>query len=243
MARHRKVSAVQSPVGKFLMLQKTRFCPVCDKWSWRFRWFGIVPRKDAKCAHCGALERHRLLWLFVSKKTDLFNGTPKKMLHIAPERCLETRFKQQLGDNYLSADLSDPGAMIKMDITDIQYPDQSFAVIYCSHVLEHVPDDRRAIMEFFRVLKNTGWAILLVPISGEKTLEDPTVITPAERLKTFGQADHVRRYGEDYVERLREAGFTVQITGHGDLVNHDQAVTMGLLTTDKIYYCTKDFVK
>ncbi|GJQ47891.1 MAG: type 11 methyltransferase [Candidatus Kuenenia stuttgartiensis] len=198
-----------------------RLCPVCGKSSRRFAKFGIVPREEAQCVHCGALERHRLLWLFVSEKTDLFNGKSKKMLHVAPEQCFESRFRDLLGDNYLTADLFNRCARIKMDITNIQYPDQSFDVIYCSHVLEHVDDDKQAMREFFRVLKNSGWAILLVPVTSEKTYEDPSIIEPAKRLKAFGQEDHVRRYGSDYVDRLREAGFIVKVTNVSDLVNGD----------------------
>lgn len=216
---------------------KERFCPLCEKSSGRFRQFGIVPRENAQCFHCGALERHRLLWLFVSTRTDLFDGTAKKMLHVAPEPCIESRLKQHLGDNYLTADLFNARAMVKMDITNIEYPDQSFDVIYCSHVLEHVQDDRKAMREFCRVLKSDGWAVLIVPITAEETFENPSIVEPEERLKVFGQADHVRRYGPDYVDRLREAGFSVEVTKVNDLVQKDEAIRMGL--TGEIYYCTK----
>ena len=220
---------------------KGRWCPVCGRSSRRFRRFGIVPREDAQCPYCGSLERHRLVWLFIEKKTNLFDGVPKKMLHVAPESCLEPKFKEYLGDNYLTADLYNPSAMVKMDITDIQYPDQSFDVIYCSHVLEHVQDDKRAMREFFRVLKNSGWAILLVPITSGQTIEDPSIIDPKERLKVFGQEDHVRRYGPNYVDRLREAGFKIEITKVRDLVNDEkEIIEMGLTpASGEIYYCTK----
>jgi len=218
---------------------KGRFCPVCSKSSRRFRQFGLVPREDAQCAHCGALERHRFLWLYLSRKTDIFDGTPKKMLHVAPESCFESRFKERLGDNYLTADLFNPRAMVKMDITDIEYANESFDVIYCSHVLEHVQDDKGAMREFFRVLKNDGWAILLVPITSEKTFENPSIVDPLERLKYFGQKDHVRRYGQDYVDRLREAGFGVAVTKVKDLVQSDEAVRMGITESGNIYHCTK----
>jgi len=217
-----------------------RFCPVCGKSSRRFRKFGLVPREDAQCVHCGALERHRFLWLYLSKQTDFLDGTPKNMLHIAPESCFESKFKERLGDNYLTADLFNPRAMVKMDITNIEYADGSFDVIYCSHVLEHVQDDKRAMREFFRVLKNDGWAILLVPITSERTFEDPSIVDPVERLKYFGQKDHVRRYGRDYVDRLREAGFSVEVTKVNDLVQSDEAVRMGLTpASSEIYLCTK----
>jgi SAM-dependent methyltransferase len=217
-----------------------RFCPVCGMSSRRFRRFGSVPREDAQCPHCGALERHRFVWLYMSRKTDLLKDTPKKMLHIAPESCLEPRFKERLGRDYVTADLHDPNAMVTMDITDIQFGDQSFDVIYCSHVLEHVQDDKKAMSELRRVLKNDGWAILLVPITGQRTVEGPSIVEPMERLRAFGQEDHVRKYGPDYVDRLREVGFTVEVTEVSDFLGADEAVRMGLTqASGEIYFCTK----
>ncbi|MEE9571915.1 MAG: class I SAM-dependent methyltransferase [Candidatus Neomarinimicrobiota bacterium] len=217
-----------------------RICPVCCKSSRRFNTVGYVPRKDAQCVRCGALERHRFLWLYLSRKTDIFDGQPKKMLHIAPEKCFESRFKKLFGDNYLTADLFNPHVMVKMDITNIEYAAESFDIIYCSHVLEHVQDDKKAMREINRVLKNDGWAILLVPITVEKTFEDPSIIDPVERLKYFGQENHVRRYGIDYIDRLREAGFIVEISKVSDLVRSDEVVKMGLTSASgNIYYCTK----
>jgi len=176
----------------------------------------------------------------MSSKTDLLDGKPKKMLHVAPEPCLEKKFKELLGDRYLTADLFNPLAMIKMDISDIKYGDRSFDVIYCSHVLEHVPDDKKAMREFLRVLKDNGWAILLVPIFARKTIEDPAIVTPEERKRVFGQEDHVRLYGPDYIDRLREAGFTVETTMVNDLVQSDEAVRIGLTSASgEIYFCTK----
>lgn len=219
---------------------KGRFCPVCGKPSSHFRQFGTDPRDDAECAHCGSLERHRFVWLFLQEKTDFFDGKPKKMLHVAPERCFEPRFKKQMRDGYLTADLLNPNAMVKMDIADIQYPDQTFDIIFCSHVLEHVPDDKKAMREFFRVLKNDGWAILLVPITRQKTYEDSSIIDPKERFRAFGQEDHVRAYGPDYVHRLQNAGFTVEIFQVNNLVSDSAAVKMGLVSSvGNIYYCTK----
>jgi predicted SAM-dependent methyltransferase len=132
--------------------------------------------------------------------------------------------------------------MVRMDIMDIRYPDQHFDVIYCSHVLEHVEDDRKAMREFHRVLRSDGWAILLVPITARETFEDPSITTPEERLKTFGQEDHVRRYGPDYADRLRDAGFRVEVTRAGDLVPGDEILRMRLTTatTGEIHFCTKE---
>jgi SAM-dependent methyltransferase len=219
---------------------KGRICPVCTKSSRRFRTYGFVAREEAECAHCSALERHRLLWLFVSKKTDLFDGKPKQVLHVAPEPCLAPRLQEKLGDSYITADLYRPTAKVRMDITNIEYPDESFDVIYCSHVLEHVLDDRKAMREFYRTLKCDGWAILLVPISADVTYEDASVVDPQERLKAFGQEDHVRRYGPDYADRLREAGFKVTVTEIQDLADDNEILQMGLMhASDEIFYCTK----
>ena len=222
---------------------KGRFCPVCGKSSRRFRSFGVVPREDAQCAHCGALERHRLLWLYITRRTNLFDTEPKKVLHVAPERCFEPTFRQRLGDNYITADLFNPRAMVKMDITNIDYPDQTFDVIYCSHVLEHVQDDRKAMREFYRTLKSSGWAILLVPITAKETFEDPSIIEPEDRLRVFGREHHVRRYGPDYADRLRDAGFRVDVTKVDDLVEKGEMLRLGLAHTScEIYYCRKQSI-
>jgi SAM-dependent methyltransferase len=217
-----------------------RWCPVCERSSRQFKEFGNPPRGDAMCPHCGALERHRLVWLYFQQRTNLFDGSPKRVLHVAPELCLEPRLRKRLRDSYVTADLASPRAAVAMDITDIRYPDESFDVIFCSHVLEHVPDDRRAMAEFFRVLKGDGWAILLVPITAAATVEDPTVVDPAERLRLFGQEDHVRRYGPDYLDRLRTAGFEVYTTLVSDFVSADDAVRMGLTpAAGDIFLCAK----
>ena len=113
-----------------------------------------------------------------------------------------------IGEGYITADLLDPRVRVRMDITDIPYPNNFFDVIFCSHVLEHVPNDRRAMQEFSRVLKHEGWAVIMVPCFPErgKTFEDPSVTDPAERLRLFWQEDHVRLYGNDFVERLEASG-------------------------------------
>lgn len=204
--------------------------------------FGAPLRNDAQCVHCGSLERHRLTWLFLEQKTDFFDHQPKKMLHVAPEPVFEQLFSKELGEGYLTADLYNPAAMVKMDITDIQYPDETFDIIYCSHVLEHVPDDKKAMKEFYRVLKPEGWAILLVPIMDGETHEDLSITDPQERIRLYGQDDHVRRYGTDniYLDRLQDAGFTVTVFQPSDLLDDEQITTMGITdAAQDIYYCSK----
>jgi SAM-dependent methyltransferase len=163
------------------------------------------------------------------------------MLHVAPEACFEPLFRKRLGAGYISADLLNPRAKVKMDVTNVEYPDEFFDVIYCSHVLEHVPDDRRAMREFYRVLKKDGWAILLVPITAESTVEDLTIVNPLDRLRLYGQEDHVRRYGPDFVDRLKDSGFKVKVSCASDLFDRDKLTLMGLTSeTGDIYYCTKE---
>jgi hypothetical protein len=215
-----------------------RWCPVCGQSSRKFRPGGTVARQDAKCPRCGALERHRFVWLYFTRQTDLFDGRPKRVLHVAPEQCFEARLQARLGAGYLTADLLDPHVMERMDITRIQYPDESFDVIYCSHVLEHVADDQRAMREFRRVLRKCGWAVLLVPITADRTFEDPAVVRPADRLRVFGQKDHVRRYGPDYADRLRQAGFAVRVTRVSEMIPAEEAARMGVTPAGDIYHCT-----
>jgi SAM-dependent methyltransferase len=162
------------------------------------------------------------------------------MLHVAPEYQLSRLFQEADCIDYLSADLSSPTAMVRMDITDIQYPDASFDVIYCSHVLEHVSDDQRAMRELHRVLQPGGWAILQVPISADATFEDPTVTSPEAREELFGQDDHLRRYGPDYVDRLAAVGFSVSVDGFVRELNDREIIRCGLMRSEDVYFCRKE---
>ena len=215
-----------------------RYCPICRSWLHSFEPFGLGPRLDALCPVCGLLERHRLVWVFFNCRTNLLDGSPKKMLHIAPEKEIEAKLRKTRGLDYLTADLHDPHAMVQMDITNIDYPDDLFDVIYCSHVLEHVGDDRKAMREVKRVLKVDGWAVFVVPIKVEKTIEDPSVTDPGERERLFGQHDHVRRYGRDVVNRLEEGGFSVTTFSSADIAGAGNIVRFGL-KDEQLFYCTK----
>lgn len=236
----RPLRYVRQKVLQLLYTGEGAYCPICEKESRQFRQYGDPPRKHAQCPQCSSLERHRLLWLFFKKKTDIFQNSNKLMLHVAPELCFEPRLKKHLNEKYITADLENSRAMVKMDVTDIRYADKSFDIVCCSHVLEHVQDDKKALRELHRVLKDDGWAILLVPITADKTIEDESIISPEERARVFGQADHVRRYGPDYLDRLRNAGFFVEVSNTDDLLPPDEAVRMGVKEEcGKIYYCTK----
>jgi len=231
------------PLKKMVFFGRRYYCPVCQSRVRRFWTYGRVPRSRAWCPVCGALERHRLVWMFLQTGTDLLGPYPKKLLHIAPEKVLESKFRQVPVLDYLSGDLHDPRAMAKIDVTDIQYPDDSFDAILCSHVLEHVANDRQAIGEFYRVLKPNGFAVLMVPIVAKETFEDPTVTDPAERERLFGQQDHVRSYGPDFKDRLERAGFSVMEFRERDIVERHDLVRLGVLNaeglSEVIFLCRK----
>jgi SAM-dependent methyltransferase len=237
----------QSLVWTFLSRLKKRikyaglnqYCPVCKGYIRRFFPHGNPPREHVKCPVCGSLERHRLDWLMFKKNTDLFDGKPKTMLHIAPENFMEVRFKRIKNLNYFSADLNRPNAMVKLDITDISCPDNTFSLIYCSHVLEHVQNDHKAIAEFYRVLKPNGWAVLQVPITTDKTYENPAITEPEDRKKNFGQWDHVRRCGPDYINRMKSAGFITKRLYATDVVNESDCARMGIQLDRLIFFCRK----
>lgn len=163
------------------------------------------------------------------------------MLHVAPEYTLSRRLRALANLNYLSIDLSSHRAMRKMDLTALDLDDASLDVILCSHVLEHIPDDRLAMRELHRVLRPGGWAILQVPLDPERALtyEDASITDPAERLAHFGQEDHVRIYGRDYPDRLREAGFTVVEDDFAATLALEQCRRMDIRATETIFRCTK----
>lgn len=161
------------------------------------------------------------------------------MLHIAPEKCLERKFQNLFGDGYVTADLNDPRVQVKMDVTNIPFDNQTFDIIYCSHVLEHVPDDRGALREFYRVLKDDGLVVLMVPVNVEETIEDPSITDPKERERLFGQWDHVRKYGPDFINRVRKAGFKAEEVLPGDFLNEEKINYCSTTHHTPIYHCTK----
>ncbi len=158
-----------------------------------------------------SLERHRLLWLYLKDYTDFFTA-PHKVLHFAPEQAFYKRFRNLKNLNYTTTDLNSPLADVKADICKLPFSDNSFDFILCNHVLEHIPDDEKAMRELFRILQPGGTAILQIPqdLNREKTFEDDSISDPAERAKIFGQYDHVRVYGRDYFDKLRSVGFKVK---------------------------------
>ncbi len=218
-------------------------CPVCGGRFRKFLPYGrINPRSNALCPRCQSLERHRLIWLYLKERTAFFQSK-WRVLHIAPEACFINRFEQQHGEGYVTADLESPLARVKMDIHEMPFADNSFDVVLCNHVLEHVQDDLQAAREINRVLKPGGFSILQVPFFNpvpDTTFEDASIMSRREREKVFGQDDHVRRYGRDYRVRLERSGLSVV---EDDFVNEKtegERKRFGLVKGEMIYVGKKN---
>lgn len=201
-----------------IAFDRTVCCPVCGGHFAAFRPFGARVRPGACCPACNVKERHRHMWLLLQRHTDLFEGRTLKVLHMGPAAQVARRLRQVPHLDYRTGDLDPRRADEVIDITCIQYPDGAFDVILCSHVLEHVKEDRRAICELHRVMAPGGWGAVVVPILSESTYEADESMPPEERLRRLGHRDHVRSYGRDFGSRLEEAGFAVEVhTPHARL--------------------------
>lgn len=209
-------------------------CPLC-KTSFS-KWIG--DRDTGSCPRCGSAARHRLLYLFLQQNSSFFT-TFHSVLHFAPEKCWQNLLKSMDNLKYVTADLSAPEADFKIDITNISFERESFDVVICSHVLEHIIDDKKAISELFRVLTPNGTAYIQVPYNSNKlTDEDSTVQVPQEREKRFGQFDHVRLYGLDFQQKLESSGFEVSQERYAIKLNPQQQKQFGIWN-DVIFKCRK----
>jgi len=213
-----RVSYLVRPVLAFFLKGRNFTDPIDEKSFSTFLPYGYGnQRNNVLSPSTFSLERHRLLWLYLKNKTDFFTNTEnKKVLHFAPEQCFYKRFKTQQNIQYTTTDLLSPLADVKADICNLPFEDNSYDIIFCNHVLEHIPDDTKAMQELYRVLRPKGMAILQIPqdLSRETTFEDNTITDKATRAKIFGQYDHVRVYGKDYFDKLRNFGFTVNEVDH-----------------------------
>ena len=188
-----------------------------------------------------SLERHRLLWLYLQAETGFFTKH-QKVLHIAPEQAFYYRFRKQKNIDYITLDLHSPLADIRADITNLPFEDDTFDVIFCNHVLEHVLDDKKAMQELFRVMKKGGFGVFQVPLDTNRTLtyEDATITNPKERALHFGQYDHVRIYGMDYFSRLQAVGFRVETVDYATKIAPELFEKYRLAKGEILPVCYKD---
>ena len=183
-------------------------CSVCDR---TFSKFIVLPETgEALCPKCGSPPRKRLLWLFLEKEIKI-TGKKLKVLHFSPGRALKGKLKGMPDLEYITSDFESPYDDKQHDITAIDEADSVFDLVICYHILEHIPDDHKAMQELHRILKPGGRAILQVPLKDGPTVEDDSVSSPEKRKELFGQEDHLRHYGtEDFISRLEDAGFGVE---------------------------------
>ena len=207
-----RLSYLARPILEFF-LRGGKFTDPIDNKSFRtFLPYGYgKQRPNVLSPSTLSLERHRLLWLYLKNETYFFSAN-KSVLHFAPEQCFLKRFRKLKNLDYTTTDLLSPIADVKADICDLPFADNSYDVILCNHVLEHIPDDTKAMQELYRVMKPGGYGIFQIPqdLNRETTFEDDSITDKAERAKIFGQYDHVRVYGRDYFDKLRSIGFKVE---------------------------------
>ncbi len=201
------------------------YCPICKKWYRNFLPFGLNQRPNARCPGCDSLERHRFLWLYLTNYLQLTRRRAK-VLHIAPEKPIRFILEQLPNLTYTTVDLYDREAGQNMDLTNLTFNPEMFDVVICSHVLEHIKNDRLAMSEMARVLRPNGRAIILVPTDFQlkTTYEDDSITTPSKRLIAFGHPYHVRICGTDYSNRLHEAGFNVDKVYSSSLTPHRRRI-------------------
>ncbi|MBA5246422.1 class I SAM-dependent methyltransferase [Marnyiella aurantia] len=219
----------------YLFFKGSRFTDPIDGRSYRkFLPYGYGrQRENALSPGTLSLERHRQMWLYLQNETDFFSKN-YKVLHIAPEQDFLRRFKKMKNLNYTSADLFSPIVDVKADILDLPFEDESYDIVFCNHVLEHIQDDRKAMSELYRVMRKGGWGILQVPMktSLQETYEDFSVTDPKERQRLFGQYDHVRWYGMDYFQRLESVGFEVEVNFYSRTFSEADRKKYGLMENE-----------
>ena len=236
-----RLSYVARPVIAFLLKGNNYTDPIDGRSFKSFLPYGYgQQRNNVLSPSTLSLERHRLLWLYLKNETDFFTKQ-QKVLHFAPEQAFYKRFRKMKNLDYTTTDLESPLADVKADICNLPFQNNEFDVIFCNHVLEHIPDDTKAMQELFRVLKPNGMAILQIPqdLSRAHTFEDNSITDRKERAKIFGQYDHVRIYGRDYFNKLRSIGFDVSEVNYTATLSEDNISKYCLAKGEIIPVCYK----
>lgn len=224
------------------VISDRRRCPVCKNEIRIYVPFGVNMRKNAQCPICKSLERHRALWLYF-QANNVFKEQNIRVLHFAPELIFINYFSLKDNVDYWPVDINPDVKGIRKveDITNISFADCSFDVVICNHVLEHILEEKKALNEIYRILKKGGVAFLNVPIDDNReiTFEKEEYDTEELRLKYYGQHDHVRIYGQDYIKRLEQASFCVTQVEPNKNYTESQLKNYGLIRNEKIFVCTK----
>jgi SAM-dependent methyltransferase len=238
-----KLSLLFSKIAPYIYYGNRYQDPISGKTYRKFLPYGYggkAKRKNVLCPGSLSLERHRLLWLYLKQKTNFFSS-PHKMLHIAPEQCFYKLFKSQENLNYTTGDYNSPIADIHFDLHNAPFNNNSFDVIFCNHVLEHVEDADKCMRELYRIMSVGGWGIFQVPLdtARQTTYEDKTITSEADRELHFWQKDHVRLFGLDYKDKLAAAGFLVKADDFINTLSPELIDRYRLPAGELIYFCTK----
>jgi len=229
------------PFVAFFLRGNTYTDPIDGKSYRRFLPYGYAKvRENVLAPGTLSLERHRLFWLYLKNETTFFSD-PLRVLHFAPEQAFVQKFKKQKNLTYTTTDLNSPIADVKADICDLPFKDNSFDFIICNHVLEHIPDDIKAMQELYRVLAPSGTAIVQVPYDAKReiTFEDNTITDQRERTRIFGQYDHLRVYGMDYFKKLSSIGFDVNALDYTSGMTSDDIERYRLCKGELLPVCKK----
>ena len=229
------------PFVAFFLRGSTYTDPIDGKSYRRFLPYGYAKvRENVLAPGTLSLERHRLFWLYLKNETSFFSA-PLRVLHFAPEQAFVQKFKKQKNLTYTTTDLNSPIADVKADICDLPFKDNSFDFIICNHVLEHIPDDTKAMQELYRVLAPSGTAIVQVPYDAKReiTFEDNTITDQSERTRIFGQYDHLRVYGMDYFKKLSSIGFDVNALDYTSGISSDNIERYRLCKGELLPVCKK----
>lgn len=236
-----RLSYLARPIIAFVLKGKKYTDPIDGRSFSKFLPYGYeTQRENVLSPSTLSLERHRLLWLYLKNQTNFFT-TKAKVLHFAPEQAFYKRFRTLKNLDYTTTDLNSPLADIKADICNLPFENDTYDIIFCNHVLEHIPEDTKAMQEIFRILKSGGMAILQIPqdLNREITFEDDTITDREERAKIFGQYDHVRIYGLDYFNKLRAIGFKVEEIDYTSLIPQEDVIRYCLAPGEILPVCYK----
>lgn len=194
-------------------------------------------REHAVCPVCGALDRDRWQHYVIEYETDILKSRCR-VLHIAPEAACYRFIRENPYCDYYTGDIEIGSAMHQIDLTDIQFCNNFFDYVIANHVFEHISDEQKMFEEIRRVLKPEGAVICSFPICMDMdTLEKKEELSAEERLRYYGQKDHVRLYGRDFKEHIEQFGFDIKVISPRDRFQADNIEKYGFICDDKILIC------
>lgn len=232
--------------------KKNIYCELCKSYPGAWKYIGEdydifktkkvtgASRRRGGCPVCGSSDRERYVYYIIKNHTSLLDGKSHKVLHFAPERMLSEKIRNTCKDKYITADIMPGKGDVTADITNLQFEDESFEYIICNHVMEHVSEEELAFSEIRRCLTAEGIFILTVPICWEeKTYDNKKIVSEEERIRYYGQRDHVRLYGNDIVERIERFGFRVELYLCNKVVDEEKRKKYGFISRDAVFLCSR----